>query len=134
MVTRGDLSMAPREQQIYARWLEAGTRIGLGLLVATFTIYALALLDPLVSHQRLAELWTLSVDRYIAATGAPTGWNWLRFLGKGDYLNFVGIALLALVTVACYARLIAALMRDGLPLQAAVSALQIAVLLAAALY
>lgn len=134
MAPRGDLSMAPREQQIYARWLEAGTRIGLGLLVTTFTIYALALLAPLVSHQRLAELWTLPVDRYIAATGAPTGWNWLLYIGTGDYLNFVGIAMLALVTVACYARLIAALLRDGLPLQAAVAALQIAVLLAAALY
>jgi hypothetical protein len=134
MAPRGDESMAPREQQIYARWLQAGTRIGLGLLVSTFTIYALALLEPLVSHQRLAELWTLPVDRYIAATSGPTGWNWLRFLGKGDYLNFVGIALLSLVTVACYARLLAALLRDGLPLQAAVAALQIAVLLAAALY
>lgn len=134
MAPRGDMSMAPREQQIYARWLETGTRIGLGLLVATFTIYALALLEPLVSHQRLAELWTLSVDRYIAATGAPTGWNWLQFLGKGDYLNFVGIAMLALVTVTCYARLLAALLRDGLPLQAGVAVLQIAVLLAAALY
>jgi hypothetical protein len=128
------MSMVPHEQQIYARWLEAGTRIGLGLLVATFAIYALALLEPLVSHQRLAELWTLPVDRYIAEAGAPTGWNWLRSLGKGDYLNFVGIALLSLVTVGCYARLLAALLRDGLPLQSAVAALQIAVLLAAALY
>jgi hypothetical protein len=134
MAPRGDESMAPREQQIYARWLEAGTRIGLGLLVTTFTIYALALLEPLVSHQRLAELWMVSVDRYIAASGAPTGWNWLRLLDKGDYLNFVGIALLSLVTVACYARLLVALLRDGLPLQSAVAALQIAVLLAAALY
>ena len=128
------MSMVPREQQIYARWLEAGTRVGLGLLVGTFAIYALALLEPLVSHQRLAELWTIPVDRYIAAAGAPTGWNWLRYLGKGDYLNFVGIAVLALVTVACYARLIAALLRDGARLQAMLAALQIAVLLAAALY
>lgn len=126
--------MAPPEQQIYARWLQAGTRTGLALLVATFAIYALALLEPLVSHQRLAELWMLPVDRYIAATGAPTGWNWLRFLGKGDYLNFVGIALLALVTVACYARLIAALLRVGARLQATVAVLQIVVLLAAAVY
>ena len=126
--------MVPREQQIYARWLEAGTRIGLGLLVATFAVYALALLEPLVSHRQLAELWTYPVDRYIAATGAPTGWAWLGFLGKGDYLNFIGIAVLALVTVACYARLIAALLRDGARLQAALAALQIVVLLAAALY
>ena len=126
--------MVPREQQIYARWLEAGTRVGLGLLVVTFAIYALAVLEPLVSHPQLAELWTLPVERYIAATGAPTGWGWLGFLGKGDYLNFIGIAMLALVTVACYARLIAALLREGARLQAGIAALQIVVLLAAALY
>jgi hypothetical protein len=126
--------MVPREQQIYARWLVAGTRAGLGLLVGTFAIYALAILEPLVSHHELARLWTHPVDHYIAATGAPTGWGWLGFLGKGDYLNFVGIAVLALVTVVCYARLIAALLAEGARLQATIAALQIIVLLAAALY
>ena len=125
--------MAPIEQHIYARWLEAGTRIGLAILVATFAVYALALLDPLVAHHELARLWRLPVDRYIAETGAPTGWRWLRFLGKGDYLNFVGIAILALVTLVCYARMVPALLRQGARLQAGLAALQILVLLAAAL-
>jgi len=126
--------MVPPEQQVYARWLEAGTRIGLGVLVATFAIYVLALLDPLVPHEELARHWLHPVDRYIAATGAPTGWNWHRFLGKGDYVNFVGIATLALVTVACYARMIPALLREGARLQAGLAALQIVVLLAAVFY
>ncbi len=124
--------MVPREQQIYASWLEAGTRVGLAVLAATFAVYALGFLDPLVAHPELARLWALPVDRYVGATGAPTQWGWLGFLDKGDYLNLVGVALLALVTVACYARIIPVLLREGAHLQAGLAALQIIVLIAAA--
>ena len=118
-----------REQQIYARWLDLGTRLGFAVLVLTFGIYVLGLLEPLVAPQELARLWSLPVDRYVAASGAPTGWGWLALLGKGDYLNFVGIALLASITIVCYARVIPVLPR----LQAVLAAIQIAILLAAAL-
>ncbi len=39
------------------------------------------------------------------------GWSWLKNIGKGDYMNFVGIALLAGLTIFCYAAIIPALMR-----------------------
>lgn len=116
------------EQHIYARWLDIGTRIGFAVLLVTFAIYAFGLLDALVPPQDLARLWGLPVDRYVQATGGPTGWGWLRLLGKGDYLNFVGIALLATITIVCYARIVPVLPR----LQAALAVIQIAVLLAAA--
>jgi hypothetical protein len=122
--------MIPVEQQIYARWLDVGTRIGLGVLVASFAIYVFGLLDPLVPTQELVRLWALPVDDYVAATGAPTGWGWLRLLGKGDYLNFLGIAAFASITIVCYARIVPVLPR----LQAVLAALQIIVLLAAALH
>lgn len=117
------------EHQLYARWLDVGTRIAFVALVFSFGVYVFGLLDPLVPHEALVRLWTLPVDRYVAATGAPTGWGWLRFLGKGDYLNFVGIAALASITVLCYARIIPVLPR----LHAAFAVLQVLVLLAAAL-
>lgn len=104
-------------------------RIAFALLVASFALYVLGVLDPLVPTQELVRLWGLPVDRYVAATGAPTGWGWLKVLAKGDYLNFVGIALLATVTVVCYARIVPALPR----LHAMLALTQIAVLLAAAL-
>jgi len=116
------------DQHIYARWLEVGTHAGFVVLIFTFLIYVFALLDPLVPPQELTRLWSLPVDRYVAATGAPTGWGWLRFLDRGDYLNFVGITVLASITIACYARIIPLLPR----MQAALAALQILVLLAAA--
>jgi hypothetical protein len=116
-------------EELYARWLDTGVRVAFALLVASFALYIFAVLDPLVPTQDLVRLWSLPVDRYVAATGAPTGWGWLTMLGKGDYLNFVGIALLASVTIICYARIVPALPR----LHAALAVIQIAVLLAAAL-
>lgn len=120
------------DQESYAKWLEWGTRLGLALLVATFALYVFGVLDPLVPPQELARLWTLPLAQYLEATGAPTGWGWLRQLGKGDYLNFVGIAVLALVTVACYARVTPALLARGERLYALLAVLQVLVLLAAA--
>lgn len=116
-------------QELYARWLETGVRIAFALLVASFALYVFGVLEPLVPIVELVRLWHLPADRYVAATGAPTGWGWLKMLGKGDYLNFVGIALLATVSIICYARIVPALPR----LHAALALIQIAVLLAAAL-
>jgi hypothetical protein len=116
------------EQHLYARWLDVGTRAGFVVLIVTFLIYVFGLLDPLVPLPELERLWVLPVDRYVAASGAPTGWGWVRFLDRGDYLNFVGIAALGSITVVCYARVIPVLSR----MQALIAALQILVLLAAA--
>jgi hypothetical protein len=118
------------EQHVYARWLDVGTKIGFAVLLFTFAIYILGLLDPLVPPQDLVRLWSRPVDRYVSATGGPTGWGWLAHLGRGDYLNMLGVALLASITVVCYARVIPLLPR----VQAALAAIQIAVLLAAALF
>ncbi len=124
--------MVPREQQVYARWLAWGTRIALVTLTACFLAYVLALLEPLVPPPALVRLWTLPVGEYLAASGAPNGWQWLRFLGKGDYLNFIGIAMLALVTLVCYARLVPLLIGSGERLYAVLAFLQVVVLFLAA--
>jgi hypothetical protein len=125
--------MVPIEQRIYARWLDAGTRVGLAMLAASFGIYVFELLDPLVPPQELVRLWALPVDRYVATAGAPTGWDWLRLLGKGDYLNFLGIAVFASITIVCYARIVPTLLAQGDRSKAAVAIVQVTVLLAAAL-
>jgi len=122
----------PPEHEICARWLELGGRVGMALLAASFAIYASGLLPPLVPAQELTRLWALSVDRYVAATGAPTGWEWARMLAKGDVLNLLGIALLASVTAAACAAIVPALWRDGRRLQAAFAMLQVIVLVIAA--
>ena len=116
----------------YARWLRRATRVALASLVVSFLVYVFGLREPLVSVQALPILWTLPVERFVAATGAPTGWSWLGYLGSGDYLNFAGVAMLGLVTVLCYARIVLPLLRSGERLYAALAIAQIVVLLIAA--
>jgi hypothetical protein len=124
--------MVPIEQRIYARWLDIGTRVGLAMLVVGFAVYVFGVLDPHVPREELARLWTLPVDHYVAATGAPTGWDWLRHVGKGDYLNFLGISVFASITIVCYARIVPTLLVAGDRLQLGLAIAQILVLLASA--
>jgi hypothetical protein len=121
-------------QPLYARWVDIGTRIGFLLLVGTFAIYVFGLLDPLVPPQELARLWGLPVDRYVAAVKGPTGWGWLALLGRSDYLNYVGVALLASISIAAYARIVPTLIALGDRTYAALAAVQVLILVAAALY
>jgi Na+(H+)/acetate symporter ActP len=117
---------------IYARWLSWCTRVGLTALALAFVAYLSGLAEPLIPLEHLPQVWSLPLERYLAASGAPTGWQWLRVAAKGDYANLAGIAMLGLVTVVCYVRLLAALLRRGERALALIAALQIAVLLAAA--
>jgi len=120
------------EEQIYARWLDAGTRLGFAVLVASFAAYVFGALDPHVPPHELPLLWGLPVDHYVAAANAPTGWGWLALVVKADYLNYLGVALLASVTLAAYARIIQVLLAQGERLRAGIAALQVVVLVVAA--
>ena len=121
------------EQAIYARWVDAGTRIGFGILFLSFLAYVLGALDSHVPPHELPLLWGLPVDHYVSAAKAPTGWGWLELVAKADYLNYVGVALLASVSLAAYARLVPMLMAQGERLRAGIAALQVVVLIVAAL-
>jgi len=127
-----DLRRIPPEQLVYARWLDWGTRAGLALLLASFAAYLLGAFAPHVPFEALARAWSLPVDQYRAAVGAPAGWDWVRLAGRGDYLNFVGIALLALSTIACMLRAMAAFLARGERALALIAGLQVAVLALAA--
>ena len=127
-----DLKGISPEQQVYARWLDWSTRVSLGVLIAAFLAYAVGLLAPAVAVDDLPRLWVLPVERYLEATGVPSGWGWVAMLAKGDYLNLVGVALLGFVTVLCYLRVLPLLLARGERLQAAFADAQVAVLLLAA--
>ncbi|HAM49740.1 MAG TPA: hypothetical protein DCP92_03255 [Nitrospiraceae bacterium] len=53
----------------------------------------------------------MPVKQYLKATGIHTGWSWLGMVGKGDFLNFLGIAFLAGLTIVCFIRIIPILFR-----------------------
>lgn len=122
----------PREHHVYAEWLAWGTRIALIILGGVFVAYVSGWLAPLVSFDRLPVVWTHSVSRYVEETGAPTGWGWLAAAARGDYANLAGVAMLSIVTVICYVRIIPILLRHGERLLAVLAGLQVAILLIAA--
>ena len=99
------------EQLAYATILDKGMKIGLLMLVISFIIYVTGILTPYIPVSDLPKYWGMSVHKYLEATGIHPGWTWLRLIGKGDFLNFIGIAFLAGVTAVCYVRIIPILFR-----------------------
>ena len=117
---------------IYARWLDWGTRIALAVLLVAFFSYLVGMREPWVPLDQLPHVWNLPVRQYLDAISGPRGWGWLALAGKGDFANFAGIALLSLVTLVCYLRLLAGLLSAGRTRYALLAAAQVLVLLAAA--
>ncbi len=93
---------ASEEQMAYAGVLNIGMWLGLAILVITFFIYLSGVLPSFVPIDDLPKYWTMRVHDYNVALNAPTGWGWAALVGKGDYLNFVGIAMLSGLTILCY--------------------------------
>ena len=118
-------------QALFARWVRAGTRIALALLVAGYVVYVAGLLPPQLPPEQLAKLWGLPLAEYLAASGAATGWRWLALAGHGDYFNFLGIALLAAIVPLAYLRTLPVLAQRARP-HALIALLELVVLLAAA--
>jgi hypothetical protein len=114
--------------------------VGLATLLVTFTLYVTGIVAPAVPIQELPNYWTLSAHDYLVAInndflhreGIVIGWGWMALLDMGDYLNFVGIALLALVTIFCYMGILPTLFRKKDWVYAAIAILEVLVLVLAA--
>jgi len=119
-------------QELYARWLGAATLIAFAAALVAFILYAGGLLPPFVALDALPALWQLPVGEYLARTGAPVGWGWLRLLPYADYLSLGCVALIAAVTLVCYLAVLPMLLKLEERLQAALVAAQVVVLLVAA--
>jgi hypothetical protein len=102
---------ASEEQMAYAGVLNIGMWLGLAILVVTFFIYISGVLPSYVPINDLPKYWTMRVHDFNVALNAPTGWGWAAFVGKGDYLNFVGIAMLSGLTILCYLVILPILIR-----------------------
>lgn len=101
------------EQLRYARWLDAGARLGFVLLVLGFGAYASGLWPAHVPLERLPSLWSLPVDSFRQAAGMPAGWHWLRLVHHSDVVNLLGIALLAGCSLPALLALLPAYARRG---------------------
>lgn len=123
---------ASEEQLAYAGLLDGGMKVGFVVLVLTFAVYLFGFAAPHVSHEQLAQLWTRPVGEYLKATDTHTGWSWVAMIGKGDYMNFVGIVLLSGVTVLCYLRILPILIAARDKVFIAIAVLEVLVLALAA--
>ena len=118
-------------QQLFARWLDAGTKIALALLAAGLLANVSGLLEPHLPPEQLAKLWNLPLQESLAASNAPTGWDWLALTHRGDYFNYLGIVLLASIVALAYLRMLPLLARHARA-HALIAALELIVLFAAA--
>ena len=55
-----------------------------------------------MSMELVTKFWSLPVHEYLTENNVPTGWGWATLLSKGDFVNFLGIALLGGLTIVCY--------------------------------
>lgn len=128
----GKGTKATEEQLVYARILDLGMKGGLLLITVTFIIYLTGILTPHLPVNDLPKYWSMPVKDYLHATGIHPGWAWLGMLGKGDFLNFLGIALLAGVTIICYIPIIPIFLKKNDKVYAMIAVMEILVLTLAA--
>ncbi len=128
-----DVSASPAQVR-YANLLGLISNIGLGLLILTFCMYVFgfSIADPHVPVHELVNTWGLSSAEFNKLHNVPIGWGWLGLLTTGDFSNFIGIAVLAGVTIVCYAQLCLDSFRSNEKLMAAIAFIEIIVLIAAA--
>jgi len=114
-------SKATEEQLLYAKILEKGMLVGLVLLFVTFGLYVFGIMPAAVPMNEIAGYWGQPVHEYLVAINTnflhwdhlPTGWSWIKLIGKGDFINFIPIAILSGVTIVCYLAIVPGLFKRG---------------------
>ena len=133
MNTQNDQALKPsREQIIYANLLIIGVWAGIFILVTTYVIYLTEILPPHIELSLIPKIWGKGVNEYLEITHSPHGWGWVYLLGKGDFLNYIGFVLLAMMTIICYLVLVRGYVRQKNWIFSAIAILEIIVLSVAA--
>ena len=122
----------PKEQILYADVLFWGCWGGLALMAVTYLLYVFSITTPHIPLEKVTDLWSQPVKVYLEQGKVPVGWGWLVLLGKGDFLNFLGIVLLAGLTIIAYIPLIPAFLKKGDTKFAVIALLEVLVLTLAA--
>ena len=74
----------------------------------------------------------MSVSEYLHKANVHAGWSWLSLVAYSDFLNFIGIAVLAGVTILCFIVIIPTLWKNDDKLYAVLSLLEVIILSVAA--
>jgi hypothetical protein len=127
-----DLLKATPEQLLYAKILEWGMYLGLLILFITFGLYTFGIIDPYIPLDKISEYWSYNVNDYLHHAEIKAGWAWLGMLKYGDFINFIGVAILAGVTIICYAAIVPTLLKSNDKVYAIIAVLEVIILSAAA--
>jgi hypothetical protein len=120
------------EQVRYAAILEKGMGVGLLILFITFAIYTLGLMKPYIPLNEVSNYWGMNVHDYLEEAHIQVGWSWLSMLNYGDFINFIGVAILGGVTIICYLVIIPILWENNDKIYAILALLEVVVLSLAA--
>jgi hypothetical protein len=120
------------ERLIFAEILSRGTWISVAVLFLTFVLYIGGLVKPLIPIDQLPQYWGMSAAEYLREASLPRGWGWVRLVAFGDFLNFIGIAMLAGMTIVCYLAVLPIFLRRQDTTYALITLAEIAILLLAA--
>lgn len=123
---------ASPEQITYANLLFYGCWGGLALMAVTYLVYVSGLVTPHIPLDKVPLLWSEPVGTYLELGKVPHGWGWTVLIARGDFLNFLGIVLLAGMTIVCYIPLIPAYLKRKETTFALLALAEILVLLVAA--
>ena len=110
---QGTKLAAGPEQILYASILEKGMYIGLLILFITFALYAFGIMKPYIPLDQVSQYWSGNVHDYLEHAHIKTGWSWLGMLKYGDFVNFLGVVILAGVTIFCYLAIIPVLLKNN---------------------
>ena len=127
-----DLLKATPEQILYAKILEKGMYIGLLILFITYALYVFGIMDPYIPLDKISSYWSMNVHDYLEHTQIKAGWAWLGMLKYGDFINFIGVAILAGVTIICYAAIVPTLLKNKDTVYAILAVIEVIILSAAA--
>jgi hypothetical protein len=120
------------EQILYASILEKGMYLGLVILLVTFAVYALGIMKPYIPLDQVSQYWSMNVHEYLEHAHIKTGWSWVGMINYGDFINFVGVAVLAGVTAICYLAIVPILLKNDDKVYAVLAFLEAVVLALAA--
>ena len=105
---------------------------GLLILLITYAIYVVGILSPYLPHADVPKYWSLSVNEYLHQTNIQPGWARINMLAYGDFLNFVGIAILAGVSIICFLSIVPLLWKNGDKVYAVLAITEVIILTVAA--
>ena len=123
---------ATPEQILYAKFLELGMYIGLIILLVTFALYAFGIMEPYIPMNKISGYWHMNVNDYLEHAKIQDGWAWTGMLKYGDFINFIGIAILAGITILCYAAIVPTLLKNKDTTYAVLAVIEVIILTIAA--